>query len=353
MTAPLTVLLTGAGAPGVAGTIHCLRRNEDGRQVRIVGVDISEDAVGRWLADDFATVPAPEDGTYLDVLAGHCKRFRVDVVLPQTTREIAVLAKAKGAAGLPVVVVGSATAIELANDKLATYGAFAEAGLPVPKHAAVHDAAEIERAARELGYPGRPVVVKPPVSNGMRGLRVLTAEPLSFERFLSEKPAGERTTLEDFVRICATAQNLPTLLMSEYLPGDEYTVDAFSGKHVAVAVPRKRTVIRSGISFVTDVRRDAEMERQTLTAARHIGLDGVFGFQFRHDAGGRPMVLECNPRVQGTMVAAAFAGANVVWMAIREAIGEPVTETPRVRDGVRLTRYWGGFAVADGAAFAI
>ena len=40
---PITVLLTGCGAPGVPGIIKCLRKNGE-RDIRIVGVDMNENA---------------------------------------------------------------------------------------------------------------------------------------------------------------------------------------------------------------------------------------------------------------------------------------------------------------------
>ena len=44
----LTVLVTAAGAPGSAALLRALRANGD-REVRLVGCDMSELAVGRFL----------------------------------------------------------------------------------------------------------------------------------------------------------------------------------------------------------------------------------------------------------------------------------------------------------------
>ena len=57
----IPILVTGAGAPGLPGTLYALRKNPDGRAVRVVGVDIDARAVGRFLVDEFFQVPAPED----------------------------------------------------------------------------------------------------------------------------------------------------------------------------------------------------------------------------------------------------------------------------------------------------
>ena len=111
----LTILVTGAGAPGIRGTLYALRKNGDRRPVRIIGVDADQGVVGRFLVDRFFRVPAPEHETYLEELVRICRSESVDVVVPQTTREIAVLSRnlaALEAARIRTMVSGHA-AIEL------------------------------------------------------------------------------------------------------------------------------------------------------------------------------------------------------------------------------------------------
>ena len=127
------------------------------------------------------------------------------------------------------------------------------------------------------------------------------------------------------------AETLPQLLITEYLPGPEYSVDAFRHDDVEVALPRLRTKIRSGISFSNVFENDQDMISHTLSFAAGANLAGVFGVQFKRDSEGRPIVLECNPRVQGTMVASQ---ADVDWDA-------------------RFVRYWGGVGVAGDVGYEI
>ena len=57
-----------------------------------------------------------------------------------------------------------------------------------------------------------------------------------------------------------------------------------------------------------------------------------------------PRVLECNPRVQGTMVASVFGGFNPIWLAVQEALGTPPQRAPARRMAV-FQRYWGGLGI--------
>ena len=348
---PLRILVTGAGAPGTKGTFHALRHNPDGRDVRITGVDLDMDAVGRYLAGSFHTVPPPESPMYLSALSAICNRQSIDVVLPQTTREIGVLARNRDALEEEGtrVLVSSAEAVRRANDKGEVLRTFEKLGLPVPAWHEAGSEAELLSAAEALGYPDTPVVVKPPVSNGMRGLRILREAAWDAERFLAEKPSGIEIALDDLVALLQRGDKWPTLLVTEYLPGPEYSVDAFRGEQIAVALPRRRDVIRSGISFTTTLLPDRhDLAEPTLRAAEALDLRYAFGFQFKEDADGVPRVLECNPRVQGTMAASLFGGFNPIWLSVQEALGETPTRPPARREAI-FQRYWGGLGI-DGTS---
>ena len=346
----LTLLVTGAGAPGIWGTLYALRHNPDGRPVRIVGVDTQDNNAGALLVDSFHRVPEPEAPEYTEALIEIASREKVFAVLPQTTREIARLSTSLAAmenAGIRVMVSAEGP-ITAANDKSAVMDVFQRLALPTARYRRSHSEDELVAAVRELGYPDRPVVVKPSVSNGMRGVRILVTEAWNVHRFLTEKPQGLEISLEELIAILRRG-TWPELLVMEHLPGDEYTVDAFIGSRFSLAVPRQRQSIRSGITFHsrTDLRED--LIAYTLAAGRELGLRYVFGFQFKLDSDGIPKVLECNPRIQGTMVASVFSGANVIWFGVRELLGDPVCALARPLQASEFLRYWGGIAMAGGA----
>ena len=351
----LTILLTGAGAPGTRGALYALRHNPDGVRIRTVGTDLRPDGIGRLWLDAFHQVDAPEAPEYVGSLLALCQSEGVDLVIPQTTREIAVLARHKqafAAAGVPVMVADAA-AIDLANDKGRLLELFGRLGLPYPAFHPTRSPEELRAAAAELGYPARPVAVKPPVSNGMRGFRILREEAWDLRRFLAEKPTGVEIGLEELLAILSRGDGWPELLVTEYLPGPEYSVDAFLRAQAALAVPRLRREIRSGISFANEVEYRQDLMETTLAVGRAIGLRYAFGFQYKLDEAGTAKVLECNPRLQGTMVASLFGGVNVIWMGVREALGEPVAEVPAELTPASFLRYWGGIGLQGGKAYEI
>ncbi|MBV9267045.1 MAG: ATP-grasp domain-containing protein, partial [Acidobacteriaceae bacterium] len=201
--------------------------------------------------------------------------------------------------------------------------------------------------------PGKPVVVKPPFSNGMRGVRVLKEDAWNVQRFLSEKPSGLEISFDELLSILRRGDTWPELLVTEYLPGPEYSVDVFIGERTQVAIPRLRKSIRSGITFESQLEYREDMTQSSIRAAKHIGLRYAVGFQFKLDSEGVPKVLECNPRVQGTMVASVFSGTNVIWLGVKELAGDVPSGVPTHLKTGHFYRFWGGIGVTGDGFYEI
>jgi carbamoyl-phosphate synthase large subunit len=192
---------------------------------------------------------------------------------------------------------------------------------------------DVTEAIADIGLP---CVVKSLDKSGGCGVRFVR-ETLDYSNF-EGKPDGW-ISFSDLMWMLGDKSY--ELLVTKYFPGKEYSVDVLAqGGHATVCVPRTRDVIRSGITFEGEtVNHESTIETcKFLTWA--LGLDGAVGFQFREDSEGQPMLLECNPRVQGTMVHSTLAGANIINWAVQSALGEKIF----VHDpewGVKIRRYWG------------
>ena len=343
----VTVIITGGGAPGIAGTVYALRNNPDGVSFKIITTDINDDVVGKYLADKFYKVSPPESQEYIPMLQEIVRREEVKVIIPQTTREIMFLSKnMEKFADLDVTItVSPFESIRIANDKLLLLEKAKEIGVPYPTYHLTDSEASLIEAVKLLGYPEKKIVVKPRTSNGMRGLRIITEEPWNVQKFLREKPDGVEIRLNALLDILRRG-SWPELLVTEYLPGSEYTTDVFRGRYGTVVIPRLREKIRSGITFDAKVDLRADLIEYSTKLAEALNLTYCFGFQFKLSEEGIPKLLECNPRVQGTMVASVFAGFNLIYYSVMEALGKPTKiDNLNLKDGLKFKRYWGGIAI--------
>src|SRR5258708_23734670 len=113
------MLVSAGGAPGAAALLRGVRENGE-RDVRLVGVDMSERAIGRRLCDAFQLVPPGADPGYADAILELVEREHVDLVLPQSSHDLPHLAAARGRFPVPVLVSGPQT-VRPSNDKPDTY----------------------------------------------------------------------------------------------------------------------------------------------------------------------------------------------------------------------------------------
>lgn len=344
----INVLITGVGAPGTKGTLYSLHKNFDRRKTKTIGTDIVDDVVGKYLCDSFYKVPKPSDEDFIDVMLDICEREEVDVILPQVTNELFRLSEFMNDFDKigTKVAVSNRKAIDLSNNKCTLMKTIHSSRLRrlAPKFFIADNMDDLKKNAQRLGFPENPVVIKPPISSGMRGLRIIDDSVDPKKDLYNKKPDNVRIKLEELQRILG--RDFPELVIMEYLPGNEYSVDILATDD-PVVVPRRRDLIRTGITFNATVEKNADIIDSSKKLAKSLDLKYACGFQIKLNADGEPKLIECNPRIQGTMVLSTLAGANIVYGAVKLALGEDMP-TFEINWNIRLLRYWGGIGVTDG-----
>lgn len=332
--------MTGAGAPGAAGILQCLSAEP---LFHVITADANEGAYGQYLSADFVRIPPGDDPLFTDRLLQIARERKVAVILPLVTRELVPLALAREAfekEGIHVMV-SPAASLEIANNKSRLYEFLEWRGIAVPPYRVVETVEQFRQAVEELGYPAKPVCFKPSVANGSRGFRIISDTVDELHLLLREKPGQLYISLDDALRILSGG-TFPEMLLAEYLPGEEYSVDCLSlhGEPVLI-VPRLRKKMINGISVEGEFVEQKEIISYCGQIIRELKLHGNTGIQVRADANGAFRVLEINPRVQGTISAGLGAGINLPLLAIKQELGWPIRpEELAVQWGTRFSRYW-------------
>ncbi len=332
--------MTGAGAPGAAGIIKCLLQYQ---QLQLVVADADENAVGRHLHPIFFTLPNATDDNFVEAVLALCRAEGVTMILPLVTKELFPFSQNKQRfeqAGVRVLV-SSHEAISTANDKAACYHFLHRQSIPVPVFFRVSTTEEFMQAAYNLGHPQQPFCFKPCVANGSRGFRVVSDGINESEQLFQQKPYNTFITYAHALRILSS-QPFPPLVVTEYLPGEEYSVDCLAqhGKTLLV-VPRLRQKMINGISVQGRFEKAPDVIAYCREIIAAIGLHGNIGIQVKRANDGRPLLLEINPRVQGTIVAGLGAGVNLPLLAVKQEAGLPVASSEmEVAWGTGFSRYW-------------
>jgi carbamoyl-phosphate synthase large subunit len=196
-------------------------------------------------------------------------------------------------------------------------------------------------AVEELAVSHKRACFKPSVSNGSRGFRVIADDIDEHDLLFNEKPNSTYVSFNDAVRILSS-KPFPELLVAEYLPGEEYSVDclAYFGE-AKLILPRLRIKMINGISVEGEFVNNKDIVAYCSEIIKELRLHGNIGIQVKRSSAGKFLIIEINPRVQGTIVAGLGAGINLPVLAIKQELGLPISDDElQVKWGTRFSRYW-------------
>jgi carbamoylphosphate synthase large subunit len=331
----LTVLVSASGAPGSAALIRALRENGE-RRIRLVGTDMSERSIGRHLCDAFQLVPPGSETGFADAMLDVVEREGVDAVLPQSSFDLQGLAERRESFPVPVLVSSPET-IRRSNDKAESYALLHRLGVPAPHFRRVRGAAGVEEAARDLGYPERPVCFKPVFSSGSRGFRVLDPSVDRAHQLLHERPGSVAMRLEEAVELLPDDGG-PELLVMELATGGERTIDGIAdGQRVVLGHPKTREAMRAGLAMYFETLEDAGLMALADRIVAALEIEHFFNIQLVGD-----QVIEINPRISTIVYQDDL---NLPYLGVKRALGEISAEKlaaldARVRPGRTALRYF-------------
>jgi carbamoyl-phosphate synthase large subunit len=269
---------------------------------------------------------------YAEAAIAFARAHHVRVVLPTGDQSVVALApyRDRFAAFGCVLAIGSDSALKIANDKSRTLEIADKLGISYPRSVAVSGIADLRQAEAQFGYP---FVVKPTISwTGEGAGRVSPVE------VINEAEATAAVTRFLATGCAAIAQQWAsgrregmTLLLSD-------------GKVLAAcgAAVHRTTPLLGGVSVMREsISVSAEIFDGSVRLAQAIGLDGPCEIEWRRDRDGRPLLMEINPRLAGTLENACRSGIDLPAMTVAWATGRPVQPVLSHRTGVR-TRWLSG-----------
>ena len=332
----ITVLVTASGAPGTAALLRALRLNGE-RGVRIVGTDMSPQAIGRHFCDRFYVVPPGRDPAFADAVHDVVRRENVDAVLPQSSFDLLGLAEARERFMGTTVLVSPPDAIRKANDKAQASAILERVGLRAPAWRRATGGRALALAAEELGYPERPVCFKPVFSSGSRGFRILDATVDRTKQLIEERPGNLAMRLKDVLELLPE-EGGPDLLVMELAQGRERTVDgiARSGQ-ILLGHAKTRESMRAGLAMYFETLNDHWLLEAAQRIVAELGIEYFFNIQLVGD-----YVIEINPRISTVVYQ---EDVNLPYLGVKSALGEISTEElaelgARVRPTRRALRYF-------------
>lgn len=308
---PTRILVTGAGGPSAVSFLQSIAA--EGALVWMG--DIDPYAPGLYLVppERRTLLGRGDDPDFADRTLALCRREAIDLVVPTVDSELLPLSERReefAAAGTRFLLAPH-EALRTCVDKWALMQR-CEGKVRVPRSALFDDHFPLDAW-------GFPFLIKPRSGSGSRGIVIVRGD-------------------HDLLGV----ERSPDLLVQEYLPGIEYSLDvlATDAGEVRAVVPRARLKIDSGIAITGRTVRDERLETAGRLAAEAVGITGVANVQVKEDEDGEAALIEINPRFPGTMPLTVAAGINMPTLALREALGEPMPAGPIPFEEVAMVRYF-------------
>jgi predicted ATP-grasp superfamily ATP-dependent carboligase len=275
---------------------------------------------------------AQDAAAYRDAVIDFVQAHGTRVVLPTGDGNIAAIAPSrKRLADLGcVLALASDATLDIACDKDRTLEIARALGIATPRSILIRSAAELPTAYAELGFP---FVVKPTISwTGKSDARLISALVVN-EAEAVEAAEGALDAGAD-------------VLAQEWASGRREGVSLFiaDGEVLAAVghVAHRTSPPLGGVSILREsIEPPEDILAPAITLATEIGLEGSCEVEFRRDKAGRPLLMEINPRLAGTIENAVRSGVDFPLMIWRRATGLPVERVAGYRTGVR-TRWLHG-----------
>ena len=289
---PVHVLIFPAGAENMIDIYDSLRHNPD---FKVFGASAREDHGKAVYPEDHYCIGELQitEPDFLDHFNDLLRSFRIDYVIP--THDTVAVYLMKMAAEIQATIVCSPyETARIAENKQLTAEAL-EGAEYCPRVYGSREAIE--------EYP---VFLKPWIGAGSR------------DTFL----------VRDGEELSEILKKKDRLLISEYLPGPEYTVGCFTSRdgRLLFAGPGTRERIQNGRAYHIERaggRSDFKVIAEDLN--RRLTFRGSWFFQVKEDRQGRLKLLEFSVRQLGEMALYRQLGVNFAALALYDAMGQDVT----------------------------
>jgi carbamoyl-phosphate synthase large subunit len=236
-------------------------------------------------------VPDIHESDWIESLSSFIYKYNIDYIFP--AHDDVILALAENNDKIPAKIISSPlSTCFICRSKTRTHDKFQKI-LPVPKI--------FEKTSDVDNYP---VFVKPDIGQGSQ----------------------DACKVSNFEALNMLLKNNPSLLILEYLPGKEYTVDCFTDRRKGLLFcgGRERIRVRAGISMSSkpvDSKTGMRFREIANIISRELVFHGAWFFQLKTDSSGIFKLLEIAPRLSGTMATNRVLGVNFALLSIYEKEG--------------------------------
>ena len=251
---------------------------------------------GQFIYENYIdSIPYVDDPGFIEKINNTIVEHKISFIFPAHDDVVLKLAQEKANGNLKCEVITSPLGTcKIIRSKLKTYELLSGL-ISTPK---------VFKNITELVQSDFPIFMKPDVGQGSKGIYIA----------------------ENYEEVIFYSKKDPSLLLLEYLPGKEYTIDCFTNKNGSLMFSkgRERRRISNGISVNSIAVRDDRFAKLADVINGALDLKGVWFFQVKENKSGDLVLMEVASRVAGTMGLIRCKGVNLPLLSLFEAQGHEI-----------------------------
>lgn len=299
----VNVLLTSVGGSTGVFLSKSLRKY---RNLRLIGVDMSELVASKIWLDSFYTVPGVNDVKYFEKLNKIIELEKVDVIIPITSYDMNVFCEEEEKIGRykdKLLIMDNKTH-KLLHNKETCYQYLNKIGIAVP---IIVETPKV--------YP---VVLKAKEDTGSKKTFIIKNKD-EFEYY---------------------SRKVENAIVVEYLEGTEYTVDCLfdrEGECIGYNIRERKKM--NGGGAVISINREIDGVKKIIEKLESTGrIKGPVNFQFKIDNEKNLKIFDFNTRLaSGGLPVTVASGFDIPYLLVRLILGEKITKWRRDEKNIGLT----------------
>ena len=330
------VLLTGCSV-FTHEIVGCLKYNDEGVDVKVIGVNCDESQLPKSCLDFAYVVPKVSEPSYVDKLLKVCQLHDVQILIPYLTCELKILAaqELKFRSNGIHLSVSPLETLRIANDKVKLYEEFS---CFMPKQIVLTSYTDIYDFVFSLDKNGeKPVCCKLGDKSGGQGFAIVDNVKANNICLLGRTGGKTYITTAQLEEMVLQKNN--EIILQEYCEGYDYSVCLLldHGKVLNI-VGYIGYHINSGAIMQGEIMKHDKAYQIAEYISSELKLDGNVCVDFVIN-GNMATLLEINPRVNASIAFCAKAGANLLFQRCKQLLGEGVRKT-EPKYGLKMMKYY-------------
>lgn len=254
---------------------------------------------GEWVYRNYIPdIPYITDSRFVEKLNGIIQKFKIDYIFPALD-SVAVKLSEEREQLLAKILSSQHESVITCRSKILTYKKLEGCSFLPDYYESCNEVKEF------------PVLIKPAVGQGAQGVKIV----------------HDMSSLKSEI-----SNSKEKIVICEYLPGTEYTVDCFSNKNreLLYCAHRSRRRIKNGISVNSCLEKENIRIREIAEKINSImSFRGAWFFQLKISKDGNYKLMEVATRIAGTMCVERARGVNLALLTVYDAMGFDVEIKPQ------------------------